>query len=129
MVMKRIQNGIAVGVLAICVGAPAMAAGARGGMAAPMTSPTMTHPTTMTGHITTTTPTTPTPKALGQPNQSCGSATAPNTPGNAANARGSAFNASGPGVADTKYAGTQPQNSNNPAAVSQYDVACFNQPH
>jgi hypothetical protein len=23
------------------------------------------------------------------------------------------------------YAGEQPQNSNNPSAVSQYDVACF----
>lgn len=125
--MKRIQNGIAVGVLAICIATPAIATGARGGMAAPMTSPTMTRPTTTTGHTTTTTA--PTPKALGQPNQSCGSTTAPNTPGNAADARGSAFNANGPGVADTKYAGTQPQNSNNPAAVSQYDVACFNQPH
>jgi len=128
--MKRTQNGIAVGVLAICIATPAIATGARGGMAAPMTSPTMTRSTTTTGHTTTTTaPTAPTPKALGQPNQSCGSATAPNTPGNAADARGSAFNANGPGVADTKYAGTQPQNSNNPAAVSQYDVACFNQPH
>jgi hypothetical protein len=123
--MKRIQNSIAVGVLAICVAAPAMAAGARGGMAAPMT---MTRPTTTTGHTTTTTaPTTPTPKALGQPNQSCGSATAPNTPGNSASASGSAFNPQG--TAGMMYAGQQPQNSNNPAAVSQYDVACFNQPH
>jgi hypothetical protein len=67
-----------------------------------------------------------TPKAIGQPNQSCGSATAPNTPGNAAAAPGSAFNTSG--VAGTHYAGQQAQNSNNPAAVSQYDVACTNQP-
>ncbi len=59
----------------------------------------------------------------GQPNQSCGSATAPNTPGNAANAPGSAFNPNG--KAPSVYAGTQPQNSGNPNAVSQYDVACF----
>jgi len=57
----------------------------------------------------------------GQPNQSCQAE--PSTPGNSANAPGSAFNTSG--VAGTVYAGTQPQNSNNPAAVSQYDVACF----
>ena len=29
------------------------------------------------------------------------------------------------GVSDGKYAGSQPQNSNNPNSVSQYDVACF----
>jgi hypothetical protein len=37
-------------------------------------------------------------------------------------APGSAFNPTG--TAGTVYAGEQPQNSNNPAAVSQYDVAC-----
>jgi len=57
----------------------------------------------------------------GQPNQSCQAE--PSTPGNSANAPGSAFNTSG--VAGTVYAGTQPQNSNNPNSVSQYDVACF----
>ena len=57
----------------------------------------------------------------GQPNQSCQAQ--PATPGNAAAAPGSAFNTSG--VAGTNYAGTQPQNSNNPKSVSQYDVACF----
>jgi hypothetical protein len=57
----------------------------------------------------------------GQPNQSCQSQ--PSTPGNAANAPGSAFNTSG--VAGTHYAGQQPQNSNNPNSVAQYDVACF----
>jgi len=36
---------------------------------------------------------------------------------------GSAFNPSG--VAGTRYAGQQPQNSRNPMSVSQYDVACF----
>ena len=62
----------------------------------------------------------------GQPNQTCGSATAPNTPGNAAAAPGSAFNPSG--MAGTVYAGQQPQNSVNTASVSQYDVACSHQP-
>jgi hypothetical protein len=63
------------------------------------------------------------PPGTGQPGQSCGSATAPNTPGNAANAPGSAFNPNG--QAGSVYAGQQPQNSNNPNSVSQYDVACF----
>jgi len=63
--------------------------------------------------------------ATGQPNQTCGSATAPNTPGNAASAPGSAFNPDG--VSGTKYAGEQPQNSRNPNSVSQYDVACSHQ--
>jgi hypothetical protein len=57
----------------------------------------------------------------GQPGQSCQSE--PSTPGNAANAPGSAFNPNG--KAGTVYAGTQSQNSNNPHSVSQYDVACF----
>jgi len=69
---------------------------------------------------------TPTPKALGQPNQTCGSDTAPDTPGDAFSALGSAFNPFG--IAGMEYAGEQPQNSDNPAAVSQYDVACANQP-
>jgi hypothetical protein len=57
----------------------------------------------------------------GQPNQSCEEQ--PMTPGNAANAPGSAFSPNG--TAGTVYAGEQPQNSNNPASVSQYDVACL----
>jgi hypothetical protein len=61
------------------------------------------------------------PGATGQPSQSCQAQ--PSTPGNAANAPGSAFNTSG--KAGTVYAGTQPQNSGNPKSVSQYDVACF----
>jgi hypothetical protein len=61
----------------------------------------------------------------GQPNQSCGSAAAPLTPGNAAAAPGSAFNPNG--KAGTVYAGQQPQNSRNSASVSQYDVACSKQ--
>jgi hypothetical protein len=62
----------------------------------------------------------------GQPNQSCGSAAAPNTPGNAAFAPGSAFNPAG--TAGGVYAGQQPQNSRNPASISQYDAACESQP-
>ncbi len=62
-----------------------------------------------------------TPGTQGQPNQSCQAE--PMTPGNTATAPGSAFNTSG--KSQTVYAGQQPQNSNNPMAVSQYDVACF----
>ena len=65
----------------------------------------------------------PSPTGHGQPSQSCGSDTAPTTPGNASSAPGSAFNPDG--HAGTVYAGEQPQNSNNPTSVSQYDVACF----
>jgi len=61
------------------------------------------------------------PGTQGQPNQSCQAQ--PLTPGNSASAPGSAFNPDG--KAGTVYAGTQPQNSNNPKSVSQYDVACF----
>ena len=66
------------------------------------------------------------PYQTGQPNLTCGSASAPNTPGNAASAPGSAFNPNG--NAGTRYAGQQPQNSRNTASVSQYDVACSHQP-
>lgn len=57
----------------------------------------------------------------GQPNQSCEDAGV--RPGNAMSAPGSAFNPDG--IAGTKYAGEQPQNSKNLKSVSQYDVACF----
>jgi len=55
----------------------------------------------------------------GQPNQSCQSffGTGPFTP--------NGFNTAGFNHATTVYAGAQPQNSNNPNAVFQYDVACF----
>jgi hypothetical protein len=56
----------------------------------------------------------------GQPNQSCQAQ--PSTPGNSASSPGSAFNQGG--TAGSQYAGSQPQNSNNPKSVSQYDVAC-----
>jgi hypothetical protein len=66
------------------------------------------------------------PPGTGQPNQSCGSDTAPYTPGNSVSAPGSAFNPGG--KAGSVYAGQQAQNSKNLKAVSQYDVACFQQP-
>lgn len=64
--------------------------------------------------------------STGQPSQTCLSATALSEPGNAANARGSAFNENG-GIAGGVYAGNG-ENTETPAnghAVSQYDVACF----
>ncbi|HLY28609.1 MAG TPA: hypothetical protein VKQ72_19840 [Aggregatilineales bacterium] len=61
------------------------------------------------------------PSGTGQPGQSCQAQ--PSSPGNAANNSGGAFNPNG--VAATHYAGSQPQNSNNPNSVSQYDVACY----
>jgi hypothetical protein len=64
------------------------------------------------------------PAGTGQPSQSCLSGTAPSEPGNAASAPGSAFNEDS-GTAGSMYAGSQPQSSNNPKSVSQYDVACF----
>ena len=60
----------------------------------------------------------------GQPNQSC--ETTGSRPGQSSSAQGSAFNPDG--TAGTMYAGEQPQNSNNPKSVSQYDVACSKQP-
>jgi hypothetical protein len=70
--------------------------------------------------------------STGQPGQTCLSSTAPNEPGNAAAAPGSAFNepsATNPtgGVAGNVYAGNgiSAQTANSGNAVSQYDVACF----
>jgi hypothetical protein len=60
------------------------------------------------------------PGTHGQPNQSCEEQ--PSTPGNSANSPGSPFGSDG--VSGSHYAGEQPQNSNNPKSVSQYDVAC-----
>ena len=62
------------------------------------------------------------PGTHGQPNQSCQAQPAVPGGGNSANSPGSPFTG---GVADGKYAGSQPQNSKNPNSVSQYDVACF----
>ena len=64
------------------------------------------------------------PGTQGQPNEGCLDQNALFEPGNAASASGSAFNENG-GTAGSVYAGEQPQNSNNPKSVSQYDVACF----
>jgi len=61
----------------------------------------------------------------GQPNQTCGTPGALETPGHAVNSPGSPFNPDG--NAGTHYAGQQPQNSKNPRSVAQYDVACSNQ--
>ena len=66
------------------------------------------------------------PTGTGQPSQTCLSTSAPNEPGNAANAPGSAFNENG-GIAGGVYAGNG-ENTETPAnghAVSQYDVACY----
>jgi hypothetical protein len=64
----------------------------------------------------------------GQPDQTIGTAqTGSVTPGHASTAPGSAFNPNG--NADTRYAGTQPQNSKNSKSVSQYDVAGFQLSH
>lgn len=71
--------------------------------------------------------------AFGQPGQTCQDLIASQsgaTPGNSGSAPGSG---SPFDFADTKagshYAGSAPQNSRNSASVSQYDVACLNQPH
>lgn len=119
-------------------------------LAAPTTGPTMAGPT-MTGHMMTA-PHIPSPTtapgngqyngsgynhmnsgmAKGQPNQSCqtinGGNTGPDYPGNTSTAPGSAFNETN-GNAGPRYAGSQLQNARNTASVSQYDVACANQPH
>ena len=64
----------------------------------------------------------------GQPSQTIGTAqTGSATPGRAAQAPGSAFNPTG--NAGAHYAGEQPQNSNNPKSVCQYDQAGFQQSH
>jgi hypothetical protein len=64
------------------------------------------------------------PNGTGQPDQSCEDT--PNTPGNSADAPRSAFNPDG--TSGSVYAGERPQNTRNTASVSQYDVACSNQP-
>jgi hypothetical protein len=68
------------------------------------------------------------PNGTGQPSQTCllGPTTAME-PGQSASASGSAFNETGPGTAGTVYAGNGRTTSTpaNGAAVSQYDVACY----
>jgi hypothetical protein len=57
------------------------------------------------------------PTGTGQPAQECGEEGATSLP--------AGFETGGFAHAETQYAGSQPQNSNNPKSVSQYDVACF----
>ena len=96
----------------------AMAAPPSGGGGPAMRSPTTTTTTTRPA------PSTAPAHTTGQPMQSCETTGSP--PGASASASGSAFSPNG--TAGTKYAGEQPQNSRNSASVSQYDVACANQP-
>ncbi len=70
----------------------------------------------------------PHPGGTGQPNQSCENTQTMVTPGNAALARGSAFNPNG--VSGAVYANPTSQggiSSGNPHVTAQYDVACFQQ--
>jgi hypothetical protein len=57
----------------------------------------------------------------------CGANGLVSTPGNGsatfANSMGSPYGSTA--LAGSKYAGSQPQNSNNPKSISQYDVSCF----
>jgi hypothetical protein len=129
--MKRNMSLLmAAGAIAFAPAVAMAAPGGGGGGGAAMHGPTMSSPTT------TATPRSPTGNgggynhtnspqhATGQPMQSC--ETTGHPPGGSGTAPGSAFSG---GTADSKYAGTQPQNSRNTASVSQYDVACANQPH
>ena len=71
--------------------------------------------------------------AYGQPSQDCEELIASEmgaAPGNAGSAPGGGSPFTGEdSKAGSHYAGSQPQNSRNTASVSQYDVACANQPH
>lgn len=64
--------------------------------------------------------------ATGQPNDTCLSANAMTEPGHAASSPGSPFNEVS-GTAGAVYAGNgvSASHANSTAAVSQYDVACF----
>jgi hypothetical protein len=115
----------AAGVIALAPGL-AMASPPSGGPGAAHTQTTPAPATSPTGNAGGYNHLNSPAHVTGQPNQSCETTGSP--PGNSANAPGSAFNENG-GTAGSKYAGTQPQNSRNTASVSQYDVACANQPH
>jgi hypothetical protein len=68
--------------------------------------------------------------ATGQPGDDCQAlvdATQGAFPGNSSSSPGAPFNEVN-GHSGGMYAGSQPQNSRNTASVSQYDVACANQP-
>jgi hypothetical protein len=90
--------------------APALAAAQKASASAPKTSGSQNGPAT-----------------TGQPSQDCEDLIATGAgsdPGKSADNGHSAFG----GTAGDVYAGSQPQNSRNTASVSQYDVACANQP-
>src|SRR5258706_9816517 len=126
--MKSIITCVAVSAASLGLSTAAMAvseASSPRASAGPSQTMSSKAPTTKTQVAQSGSTTTKGPSHTGQPNQSCGSACAPNTPGNAAAAPGSAFNPDG--TAGTRYAGQQPQNSRNTASVSQYDVACAKQ--
>lgn len=68
--------------------------------------------------------------ASGQPSQDCQDLVASGEgayPGNSSSSPGAPFNEVS-GHSGAQYAGSQPQNSRNTASVSQYDIACANQP-
>ena len=73
---------------------------------------------------------TPTTGQKGAPTNTCGSPGGTATPGGSVTAQGAPFNSAG--TAGTVYAGNPSTaslaNSNSTAAVSQYDVACFQVP-
>jgi hypothetical protein len=70
-------------------------------------------------------PSNPTGPATGQPNQSL-EAQPSHPPGFDTGAgTGQGATTKGFANAESHYAGSQPQNSNNPKSVSQYDVAAF----
>lgn len=128
--MKRTMTLLAAGAIAL---APSMAFGAPpsggGGRGSNSAAPAVSNSPTGNGggynHMNS-------PQhATGQPNQSCQSLAASGQgsyPGNSSSSPGSPFNETS-GKAGGQYAGSQPQNSRNTASVSQYDVACANQPH
>lgn len=70
------------------------------------------------------------PSGTGQPSQTCLSGSAPNEPGQASSAPGSAFNENG-GTAGGVYAGNgvSATTAGSSHAVSQYDVACYQVSH
>jgi hypothetical protein len=133
--MMRSLISIFAATTALALASSALAQSPRGGHGLPPQAQAGTTGAANTGAAPSAdarTPTTPTdttlrgPSLTGQPKVECGSATAPNTPGQSAGAPGSPFNEQG--RAGEVYAGEQPQNSRNTASISQYDSACANQP-
>ena len=82
---------------------------------------------TISGLMVSTALAAPNPSGTGQPNASCEDT--PPTPGHASQASGSAFNPDG--NAGTHYAGSDgtpsAEHAHSSHAVSQYDVACYQQ--